>query len=412
MTKNSNVKQIHSVEDLCPDLRNPNRHTQRGQALTQKSIQSYGFGDSITTDKNGKVISGNSRTEILADVQMLDPIVVQSDGTRPIIHQRTDLDLDTDDRARLLSIALNRTAEVSLDWDPAILQELIGEGLDLSDLFFENELSDLLATLTEAEDGLLPDADPDAIPENVETRVKPGDVWLCGRHKIMCGDSTSATDVETLLDGAVPNLMITDPPYGVEYDANWRNEAMRADGTPFGAQAIGKVTNDDQCDWREAWILFPGEVIYCWHAGLRASEVCQSLTAVLFEIRSQIIWAKQHFCISRGHYHFKHEPCFYAVKKGATAHWIGDHKQTTLWEIDKPIKSETGHSTQKPVECMARPMRNHSGDVYDPFLGSGTTLIAAEQEGRICYGMEISPTYCDVILTRWEIATGKTALRK
>ena len=135
------AKKINTLDDLCPDLRNPNRHTQRGQALTQKSIQSYGFGDSITTDKNGKVISGNSRTEILADVQMLDPIVVQSDGTRPIIHQRTDLDLDTDDRARLLSIAMNRTAEVSLDWDPAVLQELIGEGLDLSDLFFENELA-------------------------------------------------------------------------------------------------------------------------------------------------------------------------------------------------------------------------------------------------------------------------------
>jgi DNA modification methylase len=131
-------------------------------------------------------------------------------------------------------------------------------------------------------------------------------------------------------------------------------------------------------------------------------------------MRSQIVWAKQHLVISRGDYHWQHEPCWYAVRVGKTGHWNGDRKQTTLWAIDKPQKSETGHSTQKPVECMRRPIVNNSEpgqSVYDPFLGSGTTLIAAEMEGRACYGMELSPAYVDVIVKRWETATGRTAIR-
>lgn len=128
-----------------------------------------------------------------------------------------------------------------------------------------------------------------------------------------------------------------------------------------------------------------------------------------FEIRSQIIWAKNNLVIGRGDYHPKHEPCWYAVKKGKRGHWQGSRYQTTLWEIDKPVKSETGHSTQKPLECMRIPIENNSarGDaVYDPFCGSGTTLIAAEKTGRHCYAMELSPAYCDVIINRWRTLTG------
>ena len=126
-------------------------------------------------------------------------------------------------------------------------------------------------------------------------------------------------------------------------------------------------------------------------------------------MRAMIIWAKNQLCISRGHYHWKHEPCWYAVKNGRTANWIGDRKQNTLWEIEKPQASETGHSTQKPVECMARPIRNHNSEyVYEPFSGSGTTLIACEQLGRKCRAIEIHPPYVAVALQRWADATGKT----
>jgi DNA modification methylase len=254
------------------------------------------------------------------------------------------------------------------------------------------------------------DFDADAAAESIVNPItKPGDVWILGKHRVMCGDSTKKEDVGQLCGTQKPLLMVTDPPYGVEYDPNWRNEADRANGKPYGARAVGKVQNDDRSDWSQAWGLFPGDVAYVWHAGRHASSVQASLEISGFEVRSQIIWAKTRLIISRGHYHWQHEPCWYAFRKGKTAGWIGDRSQVTLWTIDHP-KSETGHGTQKPIECMARPIRNHEGDVYDPFLGSGTTLIACEQLGRICYGMEIDPVYCDVIVKRWETLTGQKAV--
>ena len=206
--------------------------------------------------------------------------------------------------------------------------------------------------------------------------------------------------------------MVTDPPYGVEYDADWRNKAFRSDGSVIGDRAVGKVENDDKADWREAWALFPGEVAYVWHAGSMAHIVAESLLACDFNIRAQIIWSKSQFVIGRGDYHPHHEPCWYAVKKTGKGHWNGDRKQSTIWNIDKPKKSETGHSTQKPVECMRRPIVNNSSPgqaVYEPFCGSGTTLIACEMEGRACHAIELNPAYIDVIVKRWEDFTGEKA---
>jgi len=209
--------------------------------------------------------------------------------------------------------------------------------------------------------------------------------------------------------------MVTDPPYGVEYDANWRNQAAIASGKPASELAVGKVQNDDRADWSDAWRLFPGEVAYVWHAVLYSPLVADSLARCGFEIRALVVWGKSQLVMSRGHYHHMHEPCWYVVKKGGTAHWHGDRKQTTLWAIDKPRKSETGHSTQKPVECMRKPIENNSaiGDgVYEPFSGSGTTIIAAEQTGRRCFAMEISPNYVDVAVRRWQQFTSKKAVRE
>ena len=252
--------------------------------------------------------------------------------------------------------------------------------------------------------------DPDEVPEVPSDPVTQlGDLWILGEHRLLCGDSTKAEDVERLMDGNSPELMVTDPPYGVNYDANWRNEAKRPDGTPYGASALGKVNNDDQADWTEAYSLWSGKVAYVWHAAIHSPLVGDNLKSCGLVLRNLIIWGKNQHAISRGNYHHKHEPCWYAVRKGENAGWIGDRTQTTLWEIDKPRKSETGHSTQKPIECMDTPLKNHEGDVYDPFLGSGTTLIAAEKTGRKCYGMELDPKYCDVIVKRWEDFTGQKA---
>lgn len=245
-----------------------------------------------------------------------------------------------------------------------------------------------------------------------------GNLVLKSKHRLLCGDSTKAEDVARLLEGRKPFLMVTDPPYGVEYDPEWRNEAMGE-----GNRSTGKVTNDDIVDWTPAYKLFPGHVAYVWHAGRFAADLVVNLRAANFDIRTQIIWCKQHFAIGRGHYHWQHEPCWYAVRKGGSAKWCGDRTQSTRWDINNglsqggPRKAEdelTGHGTQKPVECMARPIRNHGGkddDVYDPFLGSGTTLIAAEQLGRRCFAIEIDPGYCDVAVQRWQNLTGEQAVR-
>jgi DNA modification methylase len=214
-----------------------------------------------------------------------------------------------------------------------------------------------------------------------------------------------------LLGEAKPLLMVTDPPYGVNYDPSWRNEEARKGNLGYYARRVGKVANDDRADWREAWALFPGDVVYSWHpAGATSLVHAAALQDSGFPIRMQIIWAKSNFQIGRGDYHVRHEPCWYAVRKGKAARRTDDRTQSTLWEINLDKNVEGGHSTQKPCECMERPIRNHEfSDVYDPFCGSGTTLIAAERENRRCYALEIDPIYCDVIVARWETFTGKKA---
>lgn len=235
------------------------------------------------------------------------------------------------------------------------------------------------------------------------------------KHRLLCGDSTKAEDVARLLEGRVPFLMVTDPPYGVKYDETWRSVSSK----DFGGHHADVVANDDRADWTEAYKLFPGDIAYVWHADRFTTEVKQSLEVADFLPRQQIIWRKPFGVMSRCSYNFQHEPCWYCVRKNRTARFVGPKTETTIWDATIPNHpmaknddTRTRHPTQKPVECMARPIRNHGGpddDIYDPFLGSGTTLIAAEQLNRRCFGMEISPQYCDVVIARWGKLTGKKA---
>jgi DNA modification methylase len=241
------------------------------------------------------------------------------------------------------------------------------------------------------------------IPDEIKTDIVLGDLFEIGEHRLLCGNCTDADDVCKLLNGKEPYLMVADPPYGVVYDPTWRHKAGINNS---GRQ--GKVQNDDRSDWTDAWVLSPCRVAYIWHGGKHTSTVQDSLERADFEIRAQIIWNKQQMVFSRGDYHWKHEPCWYAVKKGNKGNWAGDRRQTTVWDIQsilqssktKPEDEALFHGTQKPVECMARPISNHDGDVYDPFLGSGTTMVASYQLNRKCYGMEIDPKYCQIILER------------
>jgi DNA modification methylase len=251
--------------------------------------------------------------------------------------------------------------------------------------FDDQELAQLLADQDLAA-GL---CDEDAAPAPLQTPISvPGDLWLLGPHRLLCGDATDQQTVGRLLGDVKPMLMVTDPPYGVRYDPEWRKLAG-----VNNSKRMGKVSNDDRSDWREAWALFPGEVAYVWHGALHSATVAQSLEVCGFEIHSQIVWAKPSLVMGRGHYHWQHEPCWYAVR--GTGHWNGDRKQSTLWSIENRNQdAETIHSTQKPVECMRRPIVNNSkrGEaVYEPFSGSGTTIIACEKESRTALAIELEP---------------------
>ena len=382
------------ITEVKPYANNPRQNDDAVEAVAE-SIRRFGFRQPIVVDADGVIVAGHTRFRAAQRLGL---------ATVPV-HVATDL---TADEVRAYRLADNKTAELA-SWDTSMLSieldALRGAGIDWTLLGFdEDELAKLLAPA--GTEGL---TDPDAVPEKpIDPVTKPGDLWILGKHRLLCGDSTSAADVTRLLDGAVPTLMVTDPPYGVEYDPEWRMDA----GLTGNTARMGKVMNDDRADWTEAWKLFPGDVAYVYHAGVFASTVQQSLERAGFAIRAQIIWAKDRLALSRGDYHWQHEPCWYAVREGGKGHRTDDRTQTTLWSIPARDDAGHGHGTQKPVECMERPVRNHLADtVYEPFAGSGTTVIACERTGRACIAMELDPGYCDVIVRRWEEFTGRKAER-
>jgi DNA modification methylase len=396
-----------AIGDLAPYPSNSRTHSEAQIAQIAASITEFGFTNPVLADADG-IVAGHARVRAAEQLIAAGQKLVGAGGLAIPAGKIPVIDCSgwSAEQRRAYVIADNRLAE-NAGWDRDLLRlELAGFDLALTG-FDDEALADLLATRTE---GL---TDPDDAPAlGDRPAARPGDIWLLGAHRLACGDCTDPETVTSALGGAVPLLMVTDPPYGVEYDPNWRNEADRANGKPYGARAIGKVVNDARADWREAWALFPGDVGYIWHAGTRARSAIEGVEAAGFEIRAQIIWAKNNIVIGRGNYHHQHEPCLYAVRAGKRAGWHGGRKQSTLWQIDKPLKSETGHSTQKPVECMRRPIENNSSAgqaIYDPFMGSGTTIIAAETSGRMAIGIEIDPLYVDVCVRRWEAFTGKAA---
>lgn len=240
-------------------------------------------------------------------------------------------------------------------------------------------------------------------PEQIQTDIKLGDLFSLRKdgkeiHRLLCGDATKKEDVERLMGGATPEIMVTDPPYGVKYDPSWRinSPLPNKQGT-----ATGMVDNDDSADWGEAWKLSPADVAYIYHGDISSPIVAASLTDSGYDLINLIVWNKNSLVPGRGNYHHKHEPVWYCVKKGKNHRWGGSRKEATVWDIDKNHKNETNHATQKPVECMARPIRNHECTaVYDPFIGSGTTMVAAHHLEKVCCGMEINPTYCQITLDR------------
>jgi DNA modification methylase len=352
------------------------------------------------------LIDGHARREVVGD------------GVIPVLV----LDVTEEEADKLLA-TLDPIAAMA-ERDSVKLQALLAE-ISVEDAGLQALIDDMLAVCNEAlaeletggGDEPLAMVEDDCPPvKQGEPITKFGDLYRLGEHYLMCGDSRRADMVSKLFGGVKPFLMVTDPPYGVNYDPRWRLEA--GVNKAHQTRAEGKVTNDDNASWKATWDLFPGMVAYVWHGALHADVVAGDLKASGFTIRSQIIWAKPSLVIGRGAYHWRHEPCWYASR--GTAKWNGGRKQNTVWEIanmhrtqGKVDDGKTFHGTQKPVECMGRPITNHGtaeDAIYDPFGGSGTTMIAAEQLGRVCYMMEIDPTYCDLIVERWEKLTTKKAV--
>lgn len=378
------------VSELRANPANPNRHSPEQIELYAAVIRAHGWRRPVTVStRSGLVVRGHGAI-LAAQFLGADMVPVERQAYDSEAHELADL------------LADNRLAQLADLDDEAVaklLQQISGAALPTG--YDDESIAELLARLTPETAVDAPARIDEAAALAAKWQTAPGQIWQLGAHRLACGDCTDPKLIARLMGGVRVTLGVTDPPYGVDYDANWRNEAAEAGLIDSPARRVGKVENDDRVDWAAAWALLPVDVVYCWHAGIHASEVQRNLEAAGFEIRAQIIWRKAHFAISRGHYHWQHEPCWYAVRKGCTASWIGDRKQTTVWDIALDANIAGGHSTQKPLECMARPMRHHMGNVFDGFLGSGTTLIAAENLGRTCYGCEISPGYVGVILQRY-----------
>ncbi|MGD9507000.1 MAG: site-specific DNA-methyltransferase [Geminicoccaceae bacterium] len=382
------------VEALIPYARNARTHSDAQVAQIAASIRTFGFTNPILVDGDNGIIAGHGRLLAARKLGLAEVPVIELAGM-------------TEAEKRAYIIADNKLA-LNAGWDDELLRleftDLEGLGFDLALTGFD--LDEIAGLMNVGRRGL---TDPDDVPEPpVVSTSRAGDLWHLGSHRLLCGDSTDATDVERVLARVRPHLMVTDPPYGVSYDPTWRQEAGLADGLSI---AKGKVLNDDRADWREAWALFPGDVAYVWHGALHAPLVADSLIASGFAIRTQIIWDKTRLVIGRGDYHWSHEPCWYAVRMGRTGHWSGGRNQTTVWQIPHR-KSASGHGTQKPVECMKRPIENNSSPgqaVYEPFSGSGTTIIAAQITGRSCHAIELNPAYVDVAIRRWQEFTGGQA---
>ena len=433
----------HGDEDPTQLLANPDNwrvHPAAQRNALRGALDTVGWVAQVLVNRStGHVVDGHARIE---------EAISRGEATVPVLY----VDLSAEEEALVLA-TLDPIGAMA-DRDGARLEALLA-GVTVDDAGLRRLLADLAGPKT----GLV---DPDDVPgPSAEPYVKTGELWTLGDHRLLCGDATSPEDVAHLLDGAEPTLLATDPPYGVQLDQTWRDgvyngprKRVRGWGVVAGAAkpymmreapdgqpdeddvtratrgAHGRtaghrnitISGDVRADWSEAFALVPSlQVGYVWYASAHTQEVLSGLLAIGFELAQQIIWDKGLFSIGRSWYHWAHEPCFVVRKPGVPNLFIGEHDQATIWRAPSPKRIGSGskehkedHPTQKPVVLSEIPIRNHlrPGEaVYEPFSGSGTTLMAAETLGRRCYAMEIDPKYAQVTIERWQNFTGQQAER-
>jgi DNA modification methylase len=382
------------IATLSQDPANARKHDDKNLEAIKASLRRFGQQKPIVVDSSNVVRAGNGT---LAAATAL--------GWDSINIVQTDLQ---GSEATAYAIADNRTAELA-EWDESVLAASLSSLADmdetwLSDLqFSEKELAELVASTQEQK--IIEDEVPDLTTDPV---TQTGDLWMLGEHRLLCGDSTEAKEVGRLMNGKKADLWLTDPPYNVAYTGK-TSAALTIENDSMSDDEFRKFLI--KC-FREAFeALKPGASFYIWHADSEGHNFRGAVHECEQTVRQCLIWAKNTMVMGRQDYQWKHEPCLYGWKKGASHGWYTDRKQTTVLEFERPTRSES-HPTMKPVDLFAYQIGNSTapqGLVFDSFLGSGTTLIAAEQLGRTCFGMELSPQYCDVIVERWEKLTGKKA---
>jgi DNA modification methylase len=410
--------QIWHIDRLVFYARNPRKNDAAVDRMCS-SIREFGFKIPVLARSDGEVVDGHLR---LKAARKLGSWPGGNTTGIPVIL----CDEWTSAQVKAFRLMVNRSVAWA-DWDDELLalelQELNEANFDLSLTGFDpKEIDDLL--LAPDEDDKANTAPP--LPDNPVSRL--GDLWICGRHRVICGDATSPEDVATLLGERKPQLMVTDPPYGIELDSEWRDRAGLNGCGPAEASYMKKrteghtettISGDTRADWSEAFELVPSlQIAYVWHASVFTREVLNGLLRIGFLYPQQIIWNKGRTVLTRTHYWYQHEPCWYVRKKNAP--WFGKAgENSTVWDAVSPKFIFSGsdeekfdHPTQKPIDLMRRPILNHTKrgeSVYDPFLGSGTTLAAAELAERVCYGIELDPKYVDVAILRWQGLSGKEA---
>jgi DNA modification methylase len=392
------------IEQVAIDLlkHHPRNANQGDVEAIKKSLAVNGWYGSVVANVSTKhILAGNHRV-MAAKALGWETVPVQW------------VDVTPEEELRILVVD-NRTTRIGQDDTTKItdiLAELAntpigleGTGYGAADL---DALIDELAGMTEPAELL---TDPDEVPEEVETRCKPGDLWILGRHRLLCGDSTKADDVARLMDGAVAEMMFTDPPYGVNYEGGHFHS-----GDVNIKRKREKLADDDSTaiytDFLPVALSAVDGPCYMWFAGSKARDVYNAVHDNGCEVHTLIIWNKTNatYAAMNAQYKPRHEPCLYFKPKGSTLRWCGETTEATVWDQARDGINEF-HPTQKPIALASKAIGNHDAKtVLEMFGGSGSTLIACEQLGRKCYAMEISPKYCDVIIQRWENATGQKAV--
>nr|WP_314638687.1 site-specific DNA-methyltransferase [uncultured Olsenella sp.] len=381
------------LAELRPYDNNAKRHTREQLDAVEASIREFGFRNPILAwhDADGvpEIVAGHARAKAAQNLGMSEVPVLFVD----------DL---TDAQRRALTLADNQTTMMT-GWDEDMLAyelDVLSQEFDMQDFGFDvGAISDLGGE----------EAEEVGLPEDVEARCKPGDLWLLGEHRLLCGSATGRDDVQRLAGGVQADLYLTDPPYNIAYEGKTKDRLTIENDSWSDDDAFVSFLEAAFSNALE--VLRPGGAFYIWHADTQGMSFRRACGECGMRIRQVLVWAKNNFTLGRQDYQWRHEPCIYGWKDGAAHDWLSDRSQTTVLEFDRPSRSEE-HPTMKPVPLMAYQVANSTrkgGTVLDTFGGSGSTMMACEQVGRRCLTMELDPHYCDVIIARWEGMTGGTA---